>query len=275
MKARWMLLLAGLSGLPGIVASAGCSHTRRADDAPVTAEKEEQPEDAAKKRPAEARKKTPPATPRKADAEPESAKDGPPLATGPEGLMTEGSVEKIQDRGPLARARPVEGRHLVRKVGRTDAHSAAGLPARQRVAGHRDARRCHSRKAGLEARGHLSRGQEIAGLATRGATGRLFRLRVGPTTGRWPNRDRRIRTSPRGTTCPRCTPRTDPPCCGCSRRSWPRSGSARGRPPRRSRCRSRTRSGCTPPGSRTRYPRFRNRVPSNLPRGARLQSQQH
>jgi peptidoglycan hydrolase-like protein with peptidoglycan-binding domain len=98
MKARWMLLLAGLSGLPGIVASAGCSHTRRADDAPVTAEKEEQPEDAAKKRPAEARKKTPPATPRKADAEPESAKDGPPLATGPEGLMTEGSVEKIQDR---------------------------------------------------------------------------------------------------------------------------------------------------------------------------------
>lgn len=82
-------------GLPLALVGAGCGHTRHADDAPVAEEKEA--EQAAPKREA-TRKDGAPASPRKAGTESSKEDNGPPLATGPEGLMTEGAIAKIQDR---------------------------------------------------------------------------------------------------------------------------------------------------------------------------------
>lgn len=97
MKSTWVFTVA-LSGLAVAMTGAGCGHTRRADDTPVAAEKEG--EDSAPKRAPARKEKTTADEPRKKAASPskESSEDGPPLATGPEGLMTEGGVAKIQDR---------------------------------------------------------------------------------------------------------------------------------------------------------------------------------
>ena len=103
MNRRWAHLVA-LWGLPMVaLAETGCGHTRRADDAPVAKSESEiggkTPERSASRREdatPEPGRKASAESARKADGEP--ARDGPPLATGPEGLMTEGAVEKIQER---------------------------------------------------------------------------------------------------------------------------------------------------------------------------------
>jgi hypothetical protein len=106
MSPRWLAWVV-MSGFPVLTAGgAGCGHTRRADDAPVSSEKES--EAPPRKRPSTAEKDAELDSPRKPatkssaatkpSAATESSEDGPQLATGPEGLMTEGAVEKIQDR---------------------------------------------------------------------------------------------------------------------------------------------------------------------------------
>lgn len=94
MKSRWMLALA-LCGPLAATVGGGCGHTRQADDAPVTAEKEQEEKDAPAPKRAATKKEATPASRQPAASEKEPT--GLPLATGPEGLMTEGSVEKIQD----------------------------------------------------------------------------------------------------------------------------------------------------------------------------------
>jgi hypothetical protein len=96
--------LAALGGLTLVAPiGLGCGHTRRADDVPV-AKSESEPREKTPKRSAaergdvatESHRKAAAASPPKADAE--SSKDGPSLATGPEGLLADGAAEKIQER---------------------------------------------------------------------------------------------------------------------------------------------------------------------------------